>query len=222
VTNQIDSRVILGRLVRFEPEFDIVSRLLAVHSASIGLADKSVIKSAMLKAAESGAATEAIYEMTLQSYLFVGFPRMLTAAESFREVFPKFSVQLVEEVSPNKVEDWKIRGLELCQKVYSENYEKLKNRVKLFSPEIFEWMILEGYGKVLSRPGLDIKARELGIVACLIIDNRPTQLFSHIRGALNVGVEVDLIAAVTGDVENIFGVESQTARGFLDRLRQDV
>jgi 4-carboxymuconolactone decarboxylase len=49
------------------------------------------------------------------------------------------------------------------------------------------WMVEEGYGKVLGRPGLDLRDRELCIVALLAVLDAPRQLHSHLRGALNVG-----------------------------------
>lgn len=48
-------------------------------------------------------------------------------------------------------------------------------------------MVEEGYGKVLGRPGLSLLARELCIVALLTVLDVPRQLYSHLRGALNVG-----------------------------------
>jgi hypothetical protein len=49
-------------------------------------------------------------------------------------------------------------------------------------------MIVEGYGKVLGRPGLDAgDVRELCIVALLAVAGRAAQLYSHLRGALNAG-----------------------------------
>ena len=45
------------------------------------------------------------------------------------------------------------------------------------------------FGDVLSRPGLDIKTREMLTVAALTaMGNAPGQLELHMRGALNVGV----------------------------------
>ena len=44
------------------------------------------------------------------------------------------------------------------------------------------------YGDMYSRPGLDIKSRELATVAALTaLGNAPLQLKSHINGALNAG-----------------------------------
>ena len=56
-------------------------------------------------------------------------------------------------------------------------------------------MIVEGYGKVLSRPALDLPRRELCIVAACAASKQDRQLHSHLHGALNVGVEPSVIDA---------------------------
>lgn len=52
-----------------------------------------------------------------------------------------------------------------------------------------EWLIIEGYGKVLGRKGLSLKERELCIVSILSAMKFEEQLYSHIIGAINVKVE---------------------------------
>ncbi len=217
------ARQFLERLSRFQPDFEIIPRHLALYSASIAIGDENVIKETSLRANQSGARVEAIYEAMLQSYLFLGFPRMLTAAECFQGTFPDFAEQVkVQDPASSHYEEWMVSGISLCQMVYAGNFEKLKKRIRLFSPEIFQWMILEGYGKVLSRPGLPIKDRELAIVACLMIDDRPKQLFSHVRGALNVGVDEKTLEAVVNDVGIVAGADNQSVLLFLKRLKANV
>ena len=58
-------------------------------------------------------------------------------------------------------------------------------------PDMERWMLEEGYGKVIGRPGLDLKVRELCIVSVLVGLEAPQQLYSHLRGALNAGATVD-------------------------------
>ena len=214
---------VLKELDRFRPDFEEIPRHLAVYSASIALADEDILKKSALLAQNAGVDIAEIYEVMLQSYLFLGFPRMLNAAECFIESFPDFTVHLkVRKFGSGQLEKWQRSGTSLCQKVYAGNFTKLKRRISQFSPDIFNWMILEGYGKVLSRPGLDIRRRELAVVACLMIDKCPKQLFSHIRGALNVGVAGPFIKATIDDVSSIFKCENGPALSFLKRLGSNV
>ena len=56
------------------------------------------------------------------------------------------------------------------------------------APEMAEWITNFAYGDVVSRPGLDLKSRELVTVAALTaLGNAEPQLKAHIGGALNAG-----------------------------------
>ena len=208
-------------LSKFQPDFEPISRGLAIYAAAIALADEKGLSEAAQKAKALGAGLDAIYEALLQSYLFLGFPRMLSAAESFRQDFPNYVVES-EALEPRDLPLWERRGIELCRRVYAENFDKLKGRIISLTPEIFDWMILEGYGKVLSRPALDIRTRELTIVSSLIIDNRPRQLQSHLRGALNVGVAPTLLGAVIDDLKTIDEEGWRSAVSLLKLVRENV
>lgn len=83
----------------------------------------------------------------------------------------------------------------MCQVVYGGQYGRLRENVRALHPDMERWMVVEGYGKVLGRPGLDLATRELCIVALLAVLGAPRQLYAHLRGALNAGAsreEVDL------------------------------
>ena len=68
-------------------------------------------------------------------------------------------------------------------------------------------MVIEGYGKVLTRPGLTSVERELAEVAALIIDQRERQLVSHLIGSVNAGASFDLIKKVNKDIRPLGGDE---------------
>jgi 4-carboxymuconolactone decarboxylase len=57
-------------------------------------------------------------------------------------------------------------------------------------------MVVEGYGKVLARPGLSLITRELCVAALLAVLDAPAQLHSHLRGALNVGASTGQVDAM--------------------------
>ena len=96
---------------------------------------------------------EALYEIVLQSYLFLGFPRMLGAAEILADDFPADrNGSGTGPISPAEAHDWYNNGTNLCRRIYGSKYDDLKERVSSMAPEIFRWMIIEGYGKVLRAP----------------------------------------------------------------------
>ena len=93
------------------------------------------------------------------------------------------------EAGGDLLSGWERAGEAVCRRVYSGNYEKLRKNVRDLHPALDRWMILEGYGKVLSRPAVDLATRELCIVASLAVTGWEPQLHSHLRGALNAGAE---------------------------------
>jgi len=183
-------------------EQDRQVRLLSVLSAVIAVCDNDLSRATLLYLKRGGLEREVIYETILQSYLFLGFPRMIEAALVFKEIFGNTQGNNdIERISPEEAEAWFENGMNLCQRVYSENFDMLQKKFKAVSPEIFRWMVIEGYGKVLSRPGLTLVERELAEVAALIIEKRERQLTSHVLGSLNVGAEMNLIKQVNEDIK---------------------
>jgi 4-carboxymuconolactone decarboxylase len=147
-------------------------------------------------------------EVVLQSYLFAGFPRALNAAREWRRVTgsgaPLAAAQAdgapepaatLAGVTYAAAFEWRLRGEETCAAVYGPSYEKLRANITALHPALDQWMIVEGYGKVLSRSGLDIGRRELCIVAACAAAQQDRQLHSHLLGARNVGVPDDVVGA---------------------------
>ena len=91
-------------------------------------------------------------------------------------------------------------------------YDRLRVNIRELHPALDAWMIVEGYGKVLSRPGLDLKRRELCIVAACAVLGQERQLHSHLHGALNAG-------ATTAEVdETLAAVEDMLDSGARERV----
>jgi 4-carboxymuconolactone decarboxylase len=147
------------------------------------------------EAIDAGLSRERLYEAVLQSYLFLGFPR---AIEAFFAVAPVLAARGgaaagvsaaagAGAVSAPDVARWRREGESLCRRVYGRNYEKLVSVIRDLSPDLAEWMLVEGYGKTLSRPGLDPADREYAVVAILTVTRMWRQLRSHAIGTVNVG-----------------------------------
>lgn len=164
--------------------------LLVAVSAALGSRDESALERALARAAllpDPGAVEEAI----LQSYLFLGYPAALNAFASWR----RLSGVAAGDPSPD-AGPWAERGAEVCRTVYGGQYERLRSNVRRLHPDMERWMVEEGYGKVLGRPGLALATRELCIVALLAALEAPRQLYSHLRGALNAGATEEQVAGV--------------------------
>ena len=155
---------------------------LIALSAAIASRDGAAL-SAALERARDEADPLAVDEVILQSHLFVGFPIALNAMVLWREIGGT-------EPAPEGGEgaaEWASRGERVFATVYRQNHEALRERVVALHPDLDRWMVVHGYGRVIGRPGLDLRTRELCIAALLAVWDTPTQLHSHLRGALNAG-----------------------------------
>jgi len=108
----------------------------------------------------------------------------------------------------DSVDDWKRDGEQTCAAVYGAMYERLRENIERLHPLLDEWMITEGYGKVLSRPGLDLMRRELCIVAACAAAGQERQLHSHLHGALNVGVPADVVDEAVEAIADVIADEA--------------
>lgn len=80
------------------------------------------------------------------------------------------------------------RGKELLDRINPENAGRLVESMEGIAPDMARYVYEFAYGDVYSRPGLDVKSRELATVAALTaLGNAPNQLKSHIAGARNAG-----------------------------------
>jgi 4-carboxymuconolactone decarboxylase len=156
-------------------------RALIRVSASLAAGEPAAFRDA-LAAAAAVADPLAVEEALLQSYLFLGYPAALRALGEWRALTGRAA-------APARRDDaeWERRGAATCATVYGGQYPRLRDNIAALHPDMERWMIVEGYGKVLSRPGLDLAARELCVVALLAPQDAAPQLYSHLRGALNAG-----------------------------------
>ena len=149
----------------------------------------------------SSSTREELYEVFLQSYLFAGFPAALESVRVLSKVFSDTTKAIQE---PDELlagyKDHLTKGEILYKKVYAANAEKVREEMFRLSPELAAWAMIEGYGKTLSRQQLDVKTRELSVVAMLTQLGWDRQLYSHILGARNVGAKPEEIldAAMIG------------------------
>lgn len=157
-----------------------------------------------------------VEELILQSYLFAGFPRALNAMREWRRIEPG-SAQDEDVRSPD---DWRADGEGTCAAVYGAMFERLRENIRELHPKLDEWMIAEGYGKVLSRPGLDLPRRELCIVAACAAAHQDRQLHSHLHGALNVGVPPDAVSDAIESIADLLGADrAHTVRLLWSRVK---
>jgi 4-carboxymuconolactone decarboxylase len=177
---------------------DDATRALVRLSAALAAGEEADVRGALQSAAGITPHTW-IEELLLQTYLFAGFPRALNGMREWRRMAP---TPAAETLAPGPA-DAVAAGERTCAHVYGDMYDPLRQNIATLHPRLDDWMIAEGYGKVLSRPALDLARRELCIVAACAASGQDRQLQSHLHGARNVGVPDGTIGAA---LESLGGV----------------
>ena len=80
------------------------------------------------------------------------------------------------------------RGVAKMQEMFGERGANALASLRDIAPDLGRYIEEFVFGDVVSRPGLDVKSREIATVAALTaMGTAPTQLRWHIHGALDVG-----------------------------------
>ena len=80
------------------------------------------------------------------------------------------------------------RGWEKLKQINADAGQKVLDSLRDIAPDFANYVLEFPFGDIYSRPGLDLKSREIAVVAALTaMGNAAPQLKAHIDGALNVG-----------------------------------
>ncbi len=199
-------------------ELDEATRALVRAAAVLAAGSEEEVRAELLRAS-SMAPTVWMEEVLLQTYLFAGFPRALNGMRAWRRATGR-PAPVADGGVPD---DARAEGERVCAQVYGSMYERLRVNVRELHPLLDEWMVSEGYGKVLSRPALDLPRRELCIIAACAATGQDRQLQSHLHGARNVGVAPEVVSQALEALEGVVtGPLLTRAIRLWERLRDDV
>lgn len=89
------------------------------------------------------------------------------------------------------------RGLAKLEEIDGEAGTNVINSLRDIAPDFARYLIEFPFGDIYSRPQLDLRSREIAVVAALTAMGTATpQLKVHIEGALNVGVTKEEVVEV--------------------------
>ncbi len=89
------------------------------------------------------------------------------------------------------------RGLEKLEEISPGAGTRTAESLNDIAPDMVRYMMEFVFGEISSRPGLDMKSREITAVAALAaLGTAPNQLKIHIKGALNCGCSRDEVVEV--------------------------
>ncbi len=89
------------------------------------------------------------------------------------------------------------RGLAKMREMFGPGIDSALQSLAATSPDLERSLVEFPFGDVYTRPGLDLRTREMLTVAALTVLGYPqAELRDHIRGALNVGCTRDDILEI--------------------------
>ncbi|ATZ64421.1 carboxymuconolactone decarboxylase family protein [Acinetobacter bereziniae] len=122
-----------------------------------------------------------------------------------KSTLPDFSRPVKSEMQLSRYE----RGWEKLKEIDGEAGEKVIQSLKDVSPDLGTYIIEYAFGDVYSRTGLDLKSKEIAVVAALTaMGNAQPQLKVHINGALNTGTSINELKEVILQMSGYSGFPS--------------
>lgn len=158
---------------------------LIAFAAAMVSGRPAAARRALLAARRAGLPRVAAEETALMLMLHAGYPAALEGARELNLAWPG-RARRTREGGPR---GWMRRGEARCARVYGPAYARLRRAVRALHPDLAVWMIEQGYGRVLSRAGLDPATRELVAVTVLAATGWERQLVSHLLGASRLGAD---------------------------------
>jgi len=200
-------------------KFLLESRLLskrekycAIVSAQYALGQRKEAFEIIRTAVKSGDAPLKLFvELFIHLSLFLGFPAMLDGLETLQ--------RLNGVVSPQKRKRARGRsrseGMRIFRRIYGPQTDKVLKNLHGIHPDIARWIIKDAYGKIFNRQGMLLKERELVNVVVLGIQGFTPQFFSHVRGALRVGMKAKSMEAILDFISISARLDARIARRIL-------
>ncbi len=169
----------------------------------------------LTRLAERGGITaEEGHEWALMLLLFAGYPASISAAGLLEQAFPDSRELRAEEAETGV---FLPRGRELFDAVYGAVADRALESLAARSRTLADWILDHGYGRILSRRGLDGGAREGLSVYLLARAGWRTQLKAHLRGSLRLGLKAQTLEEVLDLAPASEGLKAE-AREWLRQL----
>lgn len=165
------------------------------------------------EALAGGVSAQSLAEVARMAHLIGGIPRAIEGLRCFGIALKNAGITVPAEASEADRDGHAERGLELFRQIYAAQAEPVLDSLDAILPGYRSWIIEHAYGRVLSRPQLPARERELLAVAALSAMRCPNQLKSHARGALHLGAKPEEIQAA---IDVLAGEQPEE---FLDEAR---
>ena len=141
-------------------------------------------------------------ECVLQAHVFAGFPRVV---EAYGVLAACGGLGELEPGEALGEPDRPARGRELFERIYGRDAERVRAMLSAGHPDFARFIEGHAYGRILSRPGLEPRLRELLAVAALAALGQERQMASHARGAVRCGATPGEVRAAVEALADLIG-----------------
>src|SRR5256886_13833312 len=178
-----------GRSNMSQGPLDPATAALVRLAAAVAEGDVSELQERLAAAQGAGVSSLWIEELLLKSMLVVASRLARVAFGVWREIAGP-TAEGGHAAEPLAHEDWQAwadRGAAMCRELYGRAYHKLLLNLRALHPALEDLVLVDAYGKVIGRPGLDLQRRELGAPAAAALLGAGRKLDSPLRGGLYTG-----------------------------------
>lgn len=151
-------------------------------------------------------------ELFLHLSLVLGYPTMLDGLSHLREMSGVASKQPTASLCEEKLLS---RGTKSLSRIYGNTTPRLLSNMALLHVDLPRIVLRDVYGRMMSRPGLNLREREIVNVIVLSLQGLDQQLYSHVRGALRVGVTAKMLKEVIAIASRCAGRKLPTPLRYL-------
>jgi 4-carboxymuconolactone decarboxylase len=165
----------------------------------------------------SGPVDSSWREALLQVHVFAGFPRLVQAFRIVNEIRPLPCAGAPEAPASQRSE----AGQALFETIYGDLAPSVRRELSACDPAFAAWIAEHAYARVLARPGLSPRLRELLAIGALAALAQDRQLASHTRGALRCGAGPEEPGQVLAALTDLAAAETlAAAHGVVARFAQ--
>lgn len=159
-------------------------RLMVLSLVAVWRGDWELLTRCCKHAQAIGQPRQDFEELLLQAVLFAGFPRVVTGFETLGDAWPARTPP-VGGALPAAAQH--AAGQALFAAIYGRNELAVHAMLRSFHAEFHDFVLEVAYGRILSRPGLSPRVRELLAAGVLAAQNQLPQFVGHARGAMHFG-----------------------------------
>ncbi|MEM7675130.1 MAG: carboxymuconolactone decarboxylase family protein [Myxococcota bacterium] len=155
-------------------------------------------------------------ETMLMVHLFAGFPRQV---EAYGVLATAGGLGVPEPAEVENVGDLPERGGPLFDTIYGDQSQRVQDVLQAGHPDALQWIVGHAYGRVLTRPGLTARQRELLAVGALAVLHQDRQLASHVRGAIRCGAtRQDVLDTIEEIASSLDAEKTKDIRAIVDKF----